>query len=65
MTTEREGVLMYKESETPQKCVECRKETRRLVNTGEFEVAPEWTPICSTECEAKFEEKGGDACGDF
>jgi hypothetical protein len=36
MTTARQGML-YKESDIPQKCVECGKETKRLVNAAEFE----------------------------
>jgi hypothetical protein len=61
MTTARQGML-YKESDVPQKCVECGKETKRLVNAAEFEAEPKWTPLCGTECEIKFDEKNpGDA----
>ena len=64
MTTGEENRLLYKESETPQKCVECGKETRRLVNTAEFEIKPEWTPLCSFDCESRHEDTvSGDACG--
>ena len=63
MTTEEQGVLLYKESETPQKCVQCSKETKRLVNTAEFEAEPEWIPLCNTECEEEFEQTTGDDCG--
>ncbi len=52
-----EEKLLYQEGETPKKCVVCGKETKRLVNTGEFEAEPEWTPLCDIECELKFEEK--------
>ena len=64
--TMEEGVALYKESKTPQKCVECGKETRRLVNTAEYEVEPEWTPLCDTECEFHHEERvsGDSFCGD-
>jgi hypothetical protein len=48
---------LRKESETPQKCVICGRETRHLVNAAWYETEPEWTPLCSTECEMKFEER--------
>ena len=64
MAVEKQDIPLYKESETSQKCVECGKETKRLVNTTEFEAEPEWTPLCSTECELAFEVTvAGDSCG--
>ena len=61
---EEEKVLLYKEGETLQECVVCGQETKRLVNTAEFEAEPEWTAICGIECETEYDDKvAGDACG--
>jgi hypothetical protein len=58
---------LYKEGETLQKCIECGKETKRLVNTAEFDAVPEWTPLCGTGCEIKYDEKksGDEGACDF
>ena len=49
--------LLYKEGQTPQECVICGRETKRLVNAAWYETDPEWTPLCGTACEIKFEER--------